>query len=619
MATVLQQFDPQQDDQENQSAGQGSNSNLSAPSEAPTIGGSQESGVVTPGGGASTAAPTSSGGTSSGRFNNIRKYLDANKGFKAESGGLAGQIAGNITNQASQVQQNVQKAGQAFNQQAQQNISQYNNPDVVKQALADPNQFAQSADNLAKFSAIRDASYGGPKSLQDLSGEQGLARLQTQAANVSDQVKQGQSEAGRFNLLKNMYGKPTYTAGQQNLDNLLLQSNPEQLKRIQASRQTASNVNRNLQQSEQSAQQQAAQAQAQAAQIQQTTRGLTNQAVQDTQKSVQDQLPAAQAAQQKAAADFANQIKSGYISPEDLARFQAADPRLQSGMELYGANLLPYVQTAGDIRAETIATPEQYQRFQALGKLLGNTANDQASATLSQFSNADLAGKTGPKYNLDVNRALGEIENRKAQYDSQNADIQQAMRASQAALTGGDPNIHWEGGIMGEAGRRANAIRQQLDQQQGMQKADPALAKMLGMPAYQDYSKMSDMDVLGLSGLGGPTQGTGYANPSAAGAMPNPNASQSLQVAGSGSNWDLIQGIKYHQAQQAAQQAKLKQLQDTFKIGHKLTTQQAEADLAATLPETVQNAVLGLPTAAPTFTPTGPNLIGSTGGPIRLR
>lgn len=678
MAIELKQFDPEQDNQNNESAGQGSNPQLSSP-EAPTVGGSQ-GGVVTPG-----AGPTNSGGTSSGRFNNLRKYLAANKDFQADKGGLAGSIVGNINQQAQNVQKNVQGAQQGFQRQAEEQVKAFTNPELVNQAFQNPTGFVSgfnkdnsnrtdyrpnqnvigswtpeqqetytniigqqhpmdvgpnsanaaslkrqqedlqkfystvgyqtpilppTPSNLEAFAKIRDAQYTGPKSLQDLSGEQNLAKLQVQAGGVNDLVKQGQSEAGRFNLLKSMYGKPTYTAGQQNLDNLFLQSNKDQLNKIQGTRQLATNTNRQLAQAEQAAQQQAQQAQAQAATTQADVRGQLNKGVTNWESALQEQVGAAKLKQQEAANKFTDQLKAGYISPEDLARFQTSYPEFKEGMETYGADLSGAVSTAGNLTPQTVASKADYDKIAALKQLIGNTASEQASGVLANYNDPTLAGSfaAGPQYNLDTNVALGKIAARKADYDTQAAEIQRQQNLANAALSqGGYGTGIGAGGLMGEAAKRAIPLRQQAEQKQ---QQEMLAAKNLNTEPkpYVDYSKMSDMDVIKQFGPRADDTAS-FINPEGVIADTSGNVYR-----------DIISQILAQQQKQAQYTDKYNKLQNMFQIGRKLTTDPTKADLSAGL-TTASTPVLSLPTGPVTFTPSGPTPssgLDEDGNPIRV-
>lgn len=284
------------DDSGSTTSGQGQ----STQSNAPTVGGPQAAGPSTPGGngGGNNGSNPRSVQTSSGSYNNLQKYMDANSGFNAQGGGLAGKIVNNVNDQAQGLQSNLQGAQNAFAQQSQAAAGSFNNPNMVSQALADPNAFVQDPNNVSAFNNIVNAKYTGPNSFQDLSGQQNLSNLQAQGNNLNDTVNQAQSESGRFNLLKQMFGNNNYSAGQQNLDNLLIQGNQGQLKQIQAVRPTAMNATTNLNNANNAAQAQANQYTQQAANVASDTQNQLNQSVIDQNTALTNAATAAQAKQQ---------------------------------------------------------------------------------------------------------------------------------------------------------------------------------------------------------------------------------------------------------------------------------------------------------------------------------
>lgn len=408
-----------------------------AASQPQQIGTPQGGGTV----GSSMSAPSKPGtGTSSGSFNNIQKYMNANSGFNQAGGGLAGKVVGNINQQANTTKQNVQGAQSAFNQQASQNVGQFNNPELLKQAFQDPTKFAQDENNVASFAKARDAAYTGPKGFQDLSGQQNLANLQSQTAGVNDLVKQGQSEGGRFNLLKQMFGKTGYSSGQQNLDNLLMQGNKGQLDQLQGSRRIAADATKTLGSGQQAAQQAAEQNANLANQVRTNTRNQLNKSVLDQSTDVDARTAAADAAQKAATEQFKKNLAEGKMSRADATRFGLSDQT-----NLYNLDLNQFANqaaAAGGVNAQTVANQDDYNKFAALNKLMGGNAsvpsavaNSRASQILSSFSDPTQAGKAlgGNAYNFDPSQLLNQIAGTKANYDQQsdlfNTNIRQAQES----------------------------------------------------------------------------------------------------------------------------------------------------------------------------------------------
>lgn len=371
----------------NQPATQAAPVSESAPKPAPS-GTTSESGVITPGSFGGATPTSSGGGTSSGSFNNIQKFISANKDFNADSGGLAGSVAKNIGTAANTASQNVAGAQNAFQTQAQTNANTFTNPDLVNQALANPSDFVQNQDNVNAFNQIRDAQYSGPQSLQDLQGPQNLANLQVQAAGVNDLVNQGQSEAGRFNLLKQMFGTNTYNRGQQNLDNLLLQSNPDQLKTIQATRPQALQIQQDLNQNNTNAQALANQFKQQAADTQTNVRGQLNNTVQSNFDTLNQQASDAQNTFNQNYSNLQNNLKAGNLNSDVLSKLG-----LQQGQYLYGTDLGKALgQNTAQANMQNVASASDYARLNALSTLAGQTLSPEEAATMAQFSDPSKAG-----------------------------------------------------------------------------------------------------------------------------------------------------------------------------------------------------------------------------------
>lgn len=187
------------------------------------VGGAQGS-VSGPGAGASPAAK----GTSSGRFTNLQSYLKAN-----QPANFGQNLSAKVQQKAQDVTQSIDKSRQEFQQKTAQAIQPFqNSSQFVNQALTDPTKFVQQQPELQRFDTIRAGAYAGPKELED------AGQLQAQTQNIQGLAKLGATEGGRFNLLRTMFNQPTYTKGQQTLDNLILQGGPNaglsSLKRVGA-------------------------------------------------------------------------------------------------------------------------------------------------------------------------------------------------------------------------------------------------------------------------------------------------------------------------------------------------------------------------------------------------
>jgi hypothetical protein len=390
-------------------------------------------------GGGMSAGP----GTKSGRFTNISNYLKANQGYNQQGGGLAGKIAGNIKEQGNQASQNINKAKSEFEQNAQANRTQFDSG-LVNNALNNATDFAQNDQNVTNFQKQLNAKYSGPEALQNAN------LLQNQAQNVQNLTAQTASEGGRYNLLRNMFNKPTYSTGQQKLDNLLLQGNRNQLKSLTGTRTIGNQVNNAANAATNDAIAKAQQFKDEAAQTAQQTNEQYNQVVSEKQAQLEQQK-----AQAEADRKALQERLSGGLSARELAAEDLTKLGLQEGAETYGVNLADYF-TANSAPAtiQNTATQDQALNMNALAKLAGKVAQFDPTAAGS-FANS--------QYNFDKTALDSALGQRKATYERQDAD---AVNLQQQA---------W-GALGGSQGQLDQAARYKQFRDSGMDPGEAAMA-----------------------------------------------------------------------------------------------------------------------------------------------
>lgn len=212
---------------------------------------STESGLI----GASAApAPTAqqtANKRSSGQFTNLQKFIQANKGNNLASNiqqniqKQAEQTQGTLTKRAGEVQTGLQNEASrrtgTFGAEGQQGTA-YTALSRVGQTgqQAGPTQEQLTQDEQALTQA-RDYKFQGPEKLE-------TNDLLRASAEVGSKAKATGTEAGRFALLQDMFGRAGYTSGQQKLDNLILQSDKGNLDKLAEARQSARGLQANLQQ-----------------------------------------------------------------------------------------------------------------------------------------------------------------------------------------------------------------------------------------------------------------------------------------------------------------------------------------------------------------------------------
>lgn len=177
--------------------------------------------------------------TSSGQYQNLNSYLDANK-----DSGFGGQFTGKLNESVAGANQAQDTSGQSFKQKSDQG-STYDNPSYTSSIQQDPTTFAKDANNVSGFKNQLNAQYKGPYSYADDASDYQSAYGATQKAQSETQA--AQSEPGRFALLNNYFGKPTYNQGQKSLDNLLIQGDQTTQQGIEQARQNANQSAANFQ------------------------------------------------------------------------------------------------------------------------------------------------------------------------------------------------------------------------------------------------------------------------------------------------------------------------------------------------------------------------------------
>lgn len=175
---------------------------------------SSASGAV--GGGAGTAAPAassssanSSGGTG---FVNLQSYLDANKEGASR---MATGLAGAVQEKADTARGSVDTARSQFDEQAKQN--RITGADEVMKKIKAGRAAEVDKD---RFGRVTSGKYAGPTGLV---GEDQAASAVQKARQARDLT--GTSE-GRHTLLRDVYGRPTYTKGESRLDQALVAADP---------------------------------------------------------------------------------------------------------------------------------------------------------------------------------------------------------------------------------------------------------------------------------------------------------------------------------------------------------------------------------------------------------
>ncbi len=382
----------QQDDQDNsQQPSTAAPISISGASAAPASG---------PANNSSSAAPTIQGApTSSGRFQNLQGYLNANSGYNAAGGGLAGQITGDLSKQEQQQEKGITDAqGQWTTDNSSKNIDPNAASQYVNNGITDATNFASDPSHVQQFQSYLNAKdqYTAPAAYDTNQS------LQSGVQNYQSNANLTNSEPGRYTLLNQMYGNPNYSQGQQKLDNLFLQADPNQGANLsQGAQANAANLNNAYAGANAATGSLANQYAANAAATQDASRQALGGAITNFGTQATDAATAAGNARAQALQSAQSDYGRGQVSLEDAAKY---------GIDLnsanYGVNdLSPYLRAdlASTPTAQNIITPEQQKQIAALSQLAGNSLSGDPTQVLGQFNGNTAAGTYNSNpYNFDT-------------------------------------------------------------------------------------------------------------------------------------------------------------------------------------------------------------------------
>lgn len=342
---------------------------------------------------------------------NVQQYLRANQGAGQQ---LASGIEGQANKQANQFNNQVQKSSNVVNSQSnplEQKLGQQGQ-NLIQQSFKDPSAILNNQDQLNQFQKLRDQGYQGDIGNLQNTVAQNNNQLQGQLSNIQSGAQGAGTENGRFNLLRQRFAQPTYSAGQQKLDNLFLQAQPTNLQQnlTNTANQAAQGFNAASNASQNKLNALTNMSQQNANTIQSTFGkdiGDINTAVTGNQdalyKNLQTELPAMQAA------------AAGNTLTPDQAKKLGLDTALNGG-STWGVDLSKYINNTDPSLMSRpslaqAATQQQLDRYSGLNSLLGNTNPDifNGEKTAGGYNPYDV--RTADLVN-DVNSAKTNANNR---------------------------------------------------------------------------------------------------------------------------------------------------------------------------------------------------------------
>jgi hypothetical protein len=338
----------------------------------------------------------------SGAYANLSEYIDANKDQSSQMGA---NVANTLTAAGSTVKNDINNTAQDFSQQVDKgtlsNLANANQDvdSTINQAktLSAGNQVA--ADQMGRFKDISNASYAGPA---DVSASQYYGQT-NQDLNKADQYKNNaQTDKGRYALLQQVFNSPTYSQGQQNLDNALIVSNDQARNAIGDAGHSLDSLDSNWTKSQADAQAQAADRKVQVDNAKQYAQNTLSGARTSQGQAVDASLADTKSHWTDQYNQYAN-LLSGYKGGEfDLTADQAKALGLNDGQKIYNS-LASTPQNLLDLQAfdpNKVVSKDQVAQLSALDRL----ANQYGASSNAKYTDPDQAGMLNLNNNFQANR-----------------------------------------------------------------------------------------------------------------------------------------------------------------------------------------------------------------------
>lgn len=386
----------------------------------PTVSGSAASNQVqqTP----SNSAPSQTAKKTPGNFANLTEYLRVNKPLQ-----FGEQVAGKIGGEIDEGSKAVSDAETEFKSRVDGNTVR-DTQGLTEQISANP-----MGVDVGAFKQLRDASYGGPKTLadtQDLS-----SRVLGATGTATGKAAASGTESGRFALLDSYFGKPQYSRGQKTLDNLLIQNDPnsqqafaEMRTRADQLSDTSKNMGAQLEQYGSSGAQTTADTRtaARGALGIDDAGNMTGEgALGSSRNAINERLTSENARLQKEFQDakaMAGQNRFG-LRPEFLKAMG-----ISVSPQNFGVDPTKFIQSNPALAKENVATMDEATRLRALEALADQQnyldADDSKIGTA-----ADAKG-----FRFDTDRFGKEVGVQRAAYRQDAKQADEAVKAAEAAL-----------------------------------------------------------------------------------------------------------------------------------------------------------------------------------------
>lgn len=379
------------------------------------------------------ASPDQSGAekkTSSGSFTPLNSYLDANKSLQ-----FGQQVAGKVGDELTGAETAQDQAESGFKTAADQGATK-SNDDLISKVKSSPQDVA--TDDFAKQ---RDAYYKGPQAFTGSDYSTPASTATDKAYNTAQQTK---DEGGRKAYLDQTYGsgagRSDYSAGQQKLDNLLIQADPSSKAAFEQTWQRAGTDKDRFGTLSSALDQYASKSKTDTDAARGAARGAIgiddsgNFTKDSDLQKILDQAEQGASTYNSQQTTRNNQalddFKSGKLSPEDYAMLGA-----DAGTRSYRVDPSQYLQTGPQASRDSVLSTENQARVAALARLAGKE-NTYAP-------NAAAAGTYDPSKANTIDRGAysAAVEQAKASYQQQLAEVQAQLKDFEKQYANGSTGL----------------------------------------------------------------------------------------------------------------------------------------------------------------------------------
>jgi hypothetical protein len=388
-------YDPNldEDNQQQQQSSDGSSVSISGAS--PTV----ESNAQSQGG--SNTSQSQGLNTGSG-FTNLDKYLQTNNSQE-----FGNKVLGKVGDQVQNAQTQMNQAADSFKQKVDGANANMPNEQQINSAIANP-----TSVDAKTFQGWENQQYAGPKSLGESQDDWNKYWSGVQNAQTNTQMLG--SDSGRFTLLDQYFGKPSYNYGEKSLDNLLFQQSglgdqTQSLQNQATQLQTQGNDQAGLLQGMASTK--AGQVNDNRSKVlaaigldenRNVLTGANAGAIGKQYSDVDAQVAKANAERAAQVSSLRQGLAQDSLSSQDMARLG-----LSEGQNLYGVDLTQYLSAGSDLSRDQVMTPQQRAYIQALSQMAG----------VSDTFASGLASDPGAAFRYDTGGLQSAINGAKSEYE----------------------------------------------------------------------------------------------------------------------------------------------------------------------------------------------------------